>query len=282
MATYQPPPMPERSAERIRAHYEVERELAARLRRAGRAEREVLYREVHDELYRRVPDHPELVAPADWVERAWVADRRLEVLRPFVAPRCTFVHVGAGDSALAEAVLRNGAARAYAVNVSEVITDGPPREGLELMVTDGRTIPVAAGGADLAFSNQLLERLHPDDALEQTANVCRALRPGGRYVCLTQARLTGPHDISSHYDDEATCLNLKEYSTAELRRLLGGAGFARVKALVKVRSRVLVLPIAPLDWIERALFALPGRRGRRLARRLPIRKVLGRVVAEKA
>src|ERR671937_251669 len=34
--------------------------------------------------------------------------------------------------------------------------------------------------------------------------------------------------------------------------------------------------------IERALFVLPGRRGRRLARRLPIRKVLRRVVAEKA
>ena len=39
-----------RSAAQIRAHYDIEKELAGRLRRAGPAERRHLYTEVYDEL----------------------------------------------------------------------------------------------------------------------------------------------------------------------------------------------------------------------------------------
>jgi predicted SAM-dependent methyltransferase len=38
---------------------------------------------------------------------------------------------------------------------------------------------VRAESVDLAYSNQLMEHLHPDDASEQLANVYRALKPGG-------------------------------------------------------------------------------------------------------
>ena len=49
-----------RSPDRIRHHYEVERELAARLRASNREERTVLFQTLYDELFRRVPDHPRL------------------------------------------------------------------------------------------------------------------------------------------------------------------------------------------------------------------------------
>ncbi len=46
-----------RTLERIRAHYEIEKELASRLRNAGREERKYLYAALYDELFQRVPDH---------------------------------------------------------------------------------------------------------------------------------------------------------------------------------------------------------------------------------
>ena len=50
----------QRTPEQLRHHYEVERELADRLRSASREERKQLYAGVYDELFRRVPDHPQL------------------------------------------------------------------------------------------------------------------------------------------------------------------------------------------------------------------------------
>ena len=49
-----------RTPERVRAHYEIEKGLAARLRLANREDRKRLYGELYDELYRSVPDHPQL------------------------------------------------------------------------------------------------------------------------------------------------------------------------------------------------------------------------------
>lgn len=51
-----------RSPDRIRAHYEIERDLASRLREAPAAERLALYRTVYKALFARVPDHPQLTA----------------------------------------------------------------------------------------------------------------------------------------------------------------------------------------------------------------------------
>ena len=75
----------ERSEERLRHHYLVERELADRLRNAPDAERGRLYPQVYDELMRRVPDHPQLTArsdPEDFARRARECDQHFAFLRP--------------------------------------------------------------------------------------------------------------------------------------------------------------------------------------------------------
>ena len=59
----------------------------------------------------------------------------------------------------------------------------------ELIISDGISIPVPAGSIDFAYSNQLMEHLHPDDAESQLENVFTALRPGGAYLCITPNRL---------------------------------------------------------------------------------------------
>ncbi|MGX6449211.1 methyltransferase domain-containing protein [Patulibacter sp. S7RM1-6] len=268
-----------RSPERLRAHYLVERELADRLRTADAEERTRLYGELYDELYARVPDHPQLTAKADPAERTRAAERQARILERFAGPDATIMEIGAGDCVLARRLARR-AARVIAVDVSATVTGGRDRPAnLELRLIDGCTIPATPGSVDLAFSDQLMEHLHPDDALRQARDIARALRRGGAYVCVTPSRLTGPHDISGLYDDVPRGFHLREYATGDVVRLLREAGFARVRALIVVRDRAWAIPAAPIVALERLLDALPRGRGRWLARRTPLRKLLGSTVA---
>ena len=80
-----------RSADRLRAHYLVERELADRLRAATAAERPRLYSAVYDELYRRVPDHPQLTRKADPDSQREAVALKLRLLSPFLRPNLDFM-----------------------------------------------------------------------------------------------------------------------------------------------------------------------------------------------
>lgn len=50
-----------RTRNQVREHYEIEKELAARLRNASREERRHLYSSLYDDLLRRIPHHPMLL-----------------------------------------------------------------------------------------------------------------------------------------------------------------------------------------------------------------------------
>ncbi len=95
-----------RSSERLRAHYEIERRLASKLREADKAERRRLYATVYDELFRSVPDHPQTTQRVDAVNRAAAVARQLGLLEAYLLRESTFVEIGAGDCALAFAVAR--------------------------------------------------------------------------------------------------------------------------------------------------------------------------------
>ena len=82
----------------------------------------------------------------------------------------------------------------------------------------------------LAYSFQVMEHIHPDDALEQLRNLFAVIAPGGSYVCVTPNRLNGPHDVSKFYDPVARGFHLKEYTIAELEQLFRGVGFRAVQA----------------------------------------------------
>lgn len=270
-----------RTHARLQAHYAIERELADRLRRAGRDERRVLYTALYDELFRRVPDHPQLTRKQDVATIAASVGERMLMLRPFLRADSTYLEIGAGDCALAREVA--GVVRqVYAVDVSAEISQGCALpSNCALVISDGCSIPVG-DGVDVAFSDQLMEHLHPDDAFEQLRNICNALKQGGVYLCLTPSRLTGPHDISAYFDDVATGFHLKEYTAAELVALFRRAGFSRFKILYGARGRVLALPVFTVTLVERALSALPRRYSKKLARLLPLRLLLGiKLVATK-
>ncbi|HEY6864001.1 MAG TPA: class I SAM-dependent methyltransferase [Burkholderiales bacterium] len=266
-----------RDEAQLREHYLIERELADRLRRAAPDERRRLYAQVYDELYRRVPHHP-MNRPSGHPRAAGV-ERDLVFLRRFLRPTTAFLEIGAGDCALAcrvAAVVR----RVVAVDVSEEIMRlAPSAMNLERALSDGTSIPVRAGSIDVAFSDQLMEHLHPDDAAEQLRNIHRALAPGGVYLCITPNRLYGPRDISGYFDDVATGFHLREYTGGELAPLFRSVGFSRLRFYAGARGWYLPVPAAPVHAAETALEMLPAPARRRVAGVAPVRALLGLRVA---
>jgi SAM-dependent methyltransferase len=203
-----PRPNERRPAALLREHYEVERQLADRLRNATREQRRTLYGPVYDELYQRVPHHPQLTRKSspELTQAGLVPQLRL--LRPYLKPDSVVLEIGPGDCALSIALAKR-VRQVYALDVSEKITEQlSAPANFKLILSDGTSVPLPAGSVDVAYSNQLMEHLHPDDAREQLEGIWRALRPGGVYICITPNRVSGPHDISSHFDSIATGFHL--------------------------------------------------------------------------
>jgi len=260
---------------RIREHYLIEKELAARLRRATKEERRRLYTEVYDELFQRVPDHPQLALKHDEAARRRHVTERLAVLEPYLNSETTYLELGPGDCALAVEIAQR-VQKVYAVDVSrEIVRNVVLTRNMELVISDGCSIPVPDASVDVVYSDQLMEHLHPEDAAEQLQNIYRALKTGGTYVCITPNRLSGPHDVSQYFDEVATGFHLQEYTAAELAEMFRAAGFARIEARVGARNFHFASPLAMVTLTESMLTALPRPLGRTLARGLPLRLVLG-------
>jgi SAM-dependent methyltransferase len=269
-----PSPGEARTPEELYEQYVVERELAAALRQASAADRRTLYSSAYDELFRRVPHHPQLRRKISAGERAGQIAKQIRLLSRWLTPQTVFLEIGAGDCALSFAVAKR-AAYVYAVDVSSTITqatDAPAN--FTLLLSDGSSIPAPAGSVTLAFSNQLMEHLHPDDALEQLANIYTALAPGGVYVCVTPNRLSGPHDISRYFDRVATGFHLKEYTMEELAPMFRRAGFRTVHQCAPTKDGVLLLPDALSLSIERTMAALPNSLRDRALRVRRLRKLV--------
>lgn len=266
----------------IRRHYEIERELADRLRAASRDERLELYREVYNDLFNRVPTHPQLTWKKDPASRLWAVERQVRLIGRFLDAESVVLEIGAGDCALSKA-LAPTVQRVYALDVSdEIFRDIELPKNVTTVLSDGLNIPVPAATVSVAYSNNLMEHLHPEDAMEQLRNIAVALEPGGKYVCITPNRMSGPHDISRGFDETATGFHLREYSVRELRNLLQEAGFSRVRVLLGGRGRYLSALPLPSELVEWGLERLPGATRRRVARGLLMNAILGiRVVASR-
>lgn len=261
--------------EALRTHYDVERELADRLRAASRDERLSLYNTLYDERLARIPSHPLLARARDPRAREAAAAARLRLLKPFLTPHTRFMEVGPGDGAVAMAVARH-VRRVYAVDVSEVLLGAAPRPGnFSFHLTDGVTIPAPRASIDVAYSDQVIEHLHPADAEEHVRNVAAALTPRGRLICITPNRLSGPWDVSRDFDSHPTGLHLREYTIGELCELLERCGL-RPRVFVAARGRHLspFLPPRPVRAIESTLERLPRAWTRRAAEPLVALKVV--------
>ena len=267
-----------RTREQLYEHYLIERELADRLRLAPRSQRRGLYCEVYDELFRRVPHHPQL-HDVDRAPRQREIDGLLVLLRGFLTSSTVLMEIGAGDCELA---IRAAATvkQVYAVDVSEQITRGVScPANFRLVLSDGCSIPVPEGSIDVAVSNQLMEHLHPDDAREQLHNIYRSLAPGGVYMCITPNRVYGPHDVSKYFDQVATGFHLLEYTARDIRRLFASVGFSEIRFYAGARGLFLRVPFWLIALVETILGAFPRGYGKRVAETGPMRALLGLRVA---
>jgi SAM-dependent methyltransferase len=265
--------------ESIQHHYDVEQKLADRLRHSTPAERLYLYQEMYDLLFQQVPDHP-LVTP-DLELRQRVVRSQFAFLQPLIPADGVFMEVGAGDCRLAIAMAAR-ARQVIAIDVSaEISKEITFPSNCEFVVSTGCQIPVAPESVTLAFSDQLMEHLHPDDALIQLRQIYSALSLGGMYVFFTPNRLSGPHDVSKYFDTSATGLHLKEYTTWELYSILRAAGYRSVYVPFQVRGSVRFVPAGLICAMERVVAMTPRPLRRGVVLRRPMKKMLGRIAAVK-
>jgi SAM-dependent methyltransferase len=264
-----------RAAAQLREHYAIERALAQRLREAPADKRGPLYAQVYGELFTRVPHHPQLRRRAS-EERSAQVDRELHFLAGLLTADLAVLEVGAGDLALSRR-LAEMVGEVHAVDVASEIADGhAAAANLHIYLTDGPRLPLVDGSVVLAYSNQLIEHLHPHDALEHLREVFRVLAPGGRYLCVTPNALTGPWDISRMFSTSPAGLHLHEYSNRELAALLATVGFVEIRAVVPGRLAAREVPAWFFTTPELALQPLPVR-VRRLLLAGPWRKPLNSI-----
>ena len=265
-----------RSPERLRAHYDVERNLAARLRDSNPSDRGSLYSEVYTELFARLPDHPQ--HKADPAKRRRNTAQQVSFLRARLPEHAVFVEVGCGDAAVTQAVAAF-VREAVGIDVTPALIDhSAAPANFRFVRTAGTNLDLPSDYADVLYSNQLMEHLHPDDAHRQLQEVHRILKPGGIYICSTPSRVTGPHDISVYFGHEPSGFHLREYDYAALASMFRDAGFRSARAHVSLKGRQMSLPVAPVAWIERAALALPQTMRLRLASIGPIRNLAGVVL----
>ncbi len=260
--------MTTRSKARIRAHYDVEKELADRLRNSSREERKTLYPTLYDDLFRRVPDHPRLTTQETEEDVKRAVATRMRILEEFLTPETTFLEIAPGDCNLSLAVCKK-VKTVIAADISPQAThmsDQPAN--FTFLQYDGYDLPIDDASIDVLFSYQFLEHLHPDDVDLHMAEAFRVLKPDGAYVFDTPHRFSGPHDVSRHFGTVARGFHLKEWTYFEMIALLKRHGFSDLTVfhLGKPRPGAAIRLLTTLG--ERVLQPLPGKFRQWVCRRL--------------
>lgn len=252
----------------LEKHYRIEKHLAQKLRNSSpEARRAGLYKSVYDELFatcEQIYGRPFGVSTNKEKKIA----SAMRILDRFLDKESVFLEIGSGRCELS-IFLSEKVRSVYALEVaSELDPKHHAPRNLNFVLSDGVNIPVPEGSITVAYSSQVMEHLHPDDAVAQLINIRRALAPGGVYVCVTPNSLSGPHDVSKYFDHVATGLHLKEYQYNQLSSLFHRVGFSKVYAIGTTRfcKGAILIPLMFQSMIEHILSVLPRGIRRSLAR----------------
>jgi len=148
---------------------------------AGREERPGLYGRLYAELFRKVPDHPSLK-----VDTALAINSlrgQMLFLRRFLNSDATLMEIGSGTCMLSLEAAKH-VKKVYAIDVEDQTSKSARKpDNFQLIIYEGIDIPLPEGSVNIAYSNQMIEHLHPDDALALTQDIYRVLA-SGRHLCL--------------------------------------------------------------------------------------------------
>ncbi len=253
----------------MRHHYEVEREIASRLRRASRQQRRRLYATMYDELFDRVPDHPRRLRRDDPARTRAHNRSKLTLLAGFLGEGARVAEFAPGDCRFCLELCAR-AVSVTGIDISDQRGDGwaEEPENFRLVLYDGYQLDLPDGCVDLVFSDQLVEHLHPEDTLHHFRLVRRILAPEGTYVFRTPHALCGPHDVSGFFSDAPEGFHLKEWTYRELEPVLRETGFGTLRAFWNARGARTPLPWRAAAGCERLLAVLPPALRRRVSRPL--------------
>lgn len=263
-------------------HYKAESMLARQLMGASRTARKKLYTTLYDELFLRVPYHPRLLRMRQAEAAPTKAVRKPPAfLEKLLNADSSFLEIGPGDYQLAFEVAKR-VKKVYAVDISDEITKNCQLpHNFELILSDGSSVDVPPESITIAYSNQVMEHIHPEDAVVQLESIYRALAPGGIYICMTPHRFGGPADVSRFFHEDAHGFHFKEYTNGELLRLFKAAGFSQIFSMKRIyKTAYFHVHLWPMLALENALHPLSHSQRRRVYRFL--KRILAiRFIAQK-
>jgi len=235
--------------------YESEIKHSDRLRISDSNKRKLLYEKVYEDYYSELPFHPAFKVKNNFDIQKNRLDFQLNKLIPIVNKNQVFVEVGAGDCALSKQ-LSSCVGKIYALEISQTyaMQESKLPSNMEIIIFDGFHFPFETNTIDFVYSNQLIEHLHPDDALEQLKSIFNCLKKGGRHMIITPNRLLGPGDISGHFGDEPIGFHLKEYTDLELRSILKSVGFKKFKFQTIIKGKSIYVPFF-IKWALESYFS---------------------------
>lgn len=248
-----------RTFEQIRNHYEVEKAIATRLKRAIREERKIIYQTMYDELFKQVPDHSRLKRRENPKMTAIVNQNKLKLIEKFIDKSTIFVEFAPGDCRFAISIC-NRVRFVYGVDISDQRgqLDNVP-DNFELIIYDGYDLQMQENSTDVVFSDQLIEHLHPEDTEFHFRLVRKVLKPQGVYVFRTPHRFSGPHDVSRYFSDEAEGFHLKEWTYSEIAKILKRLEYSSWSGYKYTKRNLTRKPFAYFIIIEYILNMLPKR-----------------------
>lgn len=263
----------DRTFEQIRNHYEVEKAIATRLKRATREERKIIYQTMYDELFKQVPDHSRLKRRENPKMTAIVNQNKLKLIEKFIDKSTIFVEFAPGDCRFAISIC-NRVRFVYGIDISDQRgqLDNVP-DNFELIIYDGYDLQMQENSADVVFSDQLIEHLHPEDTEFHFQLVRKILRVQGVYVFRTPHRFSGPHDVSRYFSNEAEGFHLKEWTYSEIAKILKRLEYSSWSGYKYTKRDLTRKPFAYFIIIEYILTMLPKR-----LRKITSRYLLSRYV----
>ncbi len=248
-----------RTFEQIRNHYEVEKAIATRLKKATSEERKIIYQTMYDELFKQVPDHPRLKRREDTKMTARVNRAQLKLIKRFLNKSAVFVEFGPGDCRFAMDIC-NHVRFVYGVDISDQKGQfGNVPENFKLIIYDGYELEMQESSADVVFSDQLIEHLHPDDTELHFQLVRKILKPQGVYIFKTPHSFSGPHDVSRYFSDKPEGFHLKEWTYSEIVKVLKNSKYSSWSGCWHAKGIRIKLPCACFIIIEYILNILPKR-----------------------
>tara|TARA_B100000519_G_C14182274_1_gene409099 strand:- start:146 stop:1009 length:864 start_codon:yes stop_codon:yes gene_type:complete len=261
---------------RIIRHFKLEAKYAAILKNTPNPERSKLYKKLYDEFYERIPDNTLKLKANNKNYVNERTQRQIKFLLPYLNNSIDIIEIGSGDFSLTVG-LSPYINSVVGVDVSSEnipINLKIPKNVKISIINDGATLPKNLKHFHIAYSNQLLEHFHPEDAVNHLSNVFAILRKEGKYIFQTPHKYFGPHDVSKYFYDAPMGFHLKEYSNLDLYILLDKVGFRNVKLLTGFRGYKINLPIQLSIIIELFLALFPYRIRKSLSLWTPFRKLI--------